>query len=132
MGLDTPKPYREFETRVFQHREDLRALIDALVADGKKILGYGASTKGNVLLQFCGLTTKQIPCIAEVNEDKFGAFTPGTNIPIVSEADAKKMKPDYFLVLPYHFLAEMLVREKKFIERGGKFIVPVPGVKLVP
>ncbi len=69
MGLDTPKPYRDFEERVFRHRKNLTELIEALVADGKKIFGYGASTKGNVLLQFCGLTTKQIPFIAEVNEE---------------------------------------------------------------
>ena len=131
MGLDTPKPYREFEQRVFQHRKDLRALIDALVADGKKILGYGASTKGNVLLQFCGLTPKHIPCIAEVNEDKFGAYTPGTNIPIVSEADAKKMKPDYFLALPWHFKNGILEREKEYLASGGKFIFPLPEIEIV-
>lgn len=131
MGLDTPKPYRAFEERVFQHRKDLRALMDALVADGKKILGYGASTKGNVLLQFCGLTTKHIPCIAEVNEDKFGAFTPGTNIPIVSEADAKKMKPDYFLALPWHFKSSILEREKEYLASGGKFIFPLPEIEIV-
>lgn len=131
MGLDTPRPYRQFEERVFQHRKDLRALVDALVADGKKIVGYGASTKGNVLLQFCGLTTKQIPCIAEVNEDKFGAFTPGTNIPIVSEADAKKMKPDYFLALPWHFKNGILEREKEFLASGGKFIFPLPEIEIV-
>jgi hypothetical protein len=131
MALDTPKPYREFEQRVFQHRKDLRALIDALVADGKKIIGYGASTKGNVLLQFCGLTPKQIPFIAEVNEDKFGSFTPGTNIPIVSEAEAKKMKPDYFFALPWHFKNNILEREKEYLASGGKFIFPLPEIEIV-
>ena len=131
MGLDTPKPYREFEERVFQHRKDLRALIDALVADGRKVLGYGASTKGNVLLQFCGLTPKHIPCIAEVNEDKFGAFTPGSNIPIVSEADAKKMQPDYFLALPWHFKNGILERETEYLASGGKFIFPLPEIEIV-
>ena len=77
MELDTPKPYRDFEERVFRHRKNLTELIEALVADGKKIIGYGASTKGNVLLQFCGLSTKHIPCIAEVNEDKFGCLHTG-------------------------------------------------------
>jgi hypothetical protein len=131
MGLDTPKPYRDFETRVFNHRKDLRALIDALVADGKKILGYGASTKGNVLLQFCGLTAKHIPCIAEVNEDKFGSFTPGTNIPIVSEKDAKAMKPDYLFVLPWHFKNGILEREKEYLAGGGKLIFPLPEIEIV-
>jgi hypothetical protein len=100
MGLSTPKPFRDFEERVFRHREDLVRLIRSLNADGKRVLGYGASTKGNVVLQFCGFTSKDIAAIAEVNPDKFGAFTPGSHIPIVSEADARAMRPDYFIVLP--------------------------------
>lgn len=131
MGLDTPKPYRDFEERVFKHRKNLKELIEALIADGKKIIGYGASTKGNVLLQFCGLTSDQISCIAEVNEDKFGSFTPGTNIPIVSEAEAKAMEPDYFLVLPWHFKNSILEREKDYISNGGKFIFPLPTIEIV-
>jgi len=90
MGLDTPRPYRDFEERVYRHRSDLMRLLRALAADGKKVLGYGASTKGNVLLQFCGITTNEISAIAEVNPDKFGAFTPGTKIPIISEAEATR------------------------------------------
>lgn len=131
MGLDTPKPYRDFEERVFKHRKNLLELIEALVADGKKIFGYGASTKGNVLLQFCGLTTKHIPYIADVNEQKFGSFTPGTHIPIISEKDAHAMKPDYFFVLPWHFKASILEREKEYIEQGGKFIFPLPEIEIV-
>ena len=131
MGLDTPKPYRDFEERVFKHRKNLTNLVGALVADGKKVFGYGASTKGNVLLQFCNFTTKQIPFIAEVNEEKFGSFTPGTHIPIISEKDAKKMNPDYFLVLPWHFKHSILERERSYMEQGGKFIFPLPEIEIV-
>lgn len=131
MGLDTLKPYRDFEERVFRHRKNLTELIQGLVDDGKKIIGYGASTKGNVLLQFCGLTTKHIPCIAEVNEDKYGCFTPGTNIPIVSEEEAHAMKPDYFLVLPWHFKYNILEREQAFTAQDGKFIFPFPKIEIV-
>lgn len=131
MGLDTPKPYRDFEERVFKHRKNLRELIKALVADGKVILGYGASTKGNVLLQFCGLTVDDIPYIAEVNEQKFGSFTPGTNIPIISEKEARALKPDYFFVLPWHFKHSILEREQNFIQQGGKFIFPLPEIEIV-
>ena len=131
MGLDTPKPYREFEERVYRHRKNLTDLIKALVSDGKKIIGYGASTKGNVLLQFCGFTVKEIPYIAEVNEEKFGCFTPGTHIPIISEKEAKAMKPDYFLVLPWHFKHNILEREKDYIAQGGKFIFPLPEIEIV-
>lgn len=131
MGLDTPKPYRDFEERVFRHRKNLRELIEALVNDGKKIIGYGASTKGNVLLQFCGLSQAEIPYIAEVNEEKFGCFTPGTNIPIISEAEARAMKPDYFLVLPWHFKNNILEREKDYLANGGKFIFPLPEIEII-
>jgi hypothetical protein len=131
MGLDTPKPYREFEERVYRHRNNLRDLIKSLVEDGKKVFGYGASTKGNVLLQFCNLTKEDIPYIAEVNEDKFGSFTPGTGIKIISEKEAKDMKPDYFLVLPWHFKSSILEREKEYLENGGKFIFPLPDIEII-
>ncbi len=131
MGLDTLKPFCDFKERVFKHRKNLTELIETLVANGKKIFGYGASTKGNVLLQFCNFTSKQIPFIAEVNEDKFGCFTPGTKIPIISEVEAKDMKPDYFLVFPWHFKHSILERENKYLEQGGKFIFPLPEIEII-
>ena len=131
MGLNTPRPYREFEERVFRHREDLTRLIRTLKADGKKIFGYGASTKGNVVLQFCGLTVGDIPAIAEVNPEKFGCFTPGSHIPIVSEEEARGMQPDYFLVLPWHFKDGILRREKEYLASGGKMIFPFPEIEIV-
>ena len=131
MGLDTLKPYLDFKERVFRHRKDLTELIETIVGDGKKILGYGASTKGNVLLQFCGLTKEHIPYIAEVNKDKFGCCTPGTNIPIISEEEARAMKPDYFFVLPWHFKNNILEREKDFMANGGKLIFPLPKIEII-
>ena len=131
LGLDTPRPFREFEDHVFRHREDLRRLIRALVHDGKRILGYGASTKGNVLLQFCGLGPEEIPAIADVNPDKFGCVTPGTHIPIVSEEEARALEPDFFLVLPWHFKSGIVEREREFLENGGKMIFPFPEIEIV-
>lgn len=131
MGLMTPRPFRQFEERVFEHRHNLIQLIRSLRADGKKILGYGASTKGNVLLQFCEFTEQDIPFIAEVNPDKFGSFTPGTNIPIISEAEAKAMRPDYFLVLPWHFKSGIIAREEEFLSGGGHMIFPMPEIEIV-
>jgi len=131
MELATAKPYRDFEQRVYRHREDFRRLLQALVADGKTIIGYGASTKGNVLLQFCNITENEVSAIAEVNEDKFGAFTPGTRIPIISEAEARKMNPDYFLVLPWHFKEGILQRESEFRAGGGRMIFPFPEIEIV-
>jgi len=131
MGIGTPRPFRDFEERVYRHRDDLKRLLDSLNADGKKILGYGASTKGNVILQFCGIGPKDIPAIADINPDKFGAYTPGSLIPIISEAEAKAMQPDYFLVLPWHFKDGIVRREKAYLENGGKFIFPFPEIEIV-
>ncbi|WP_269515449.1 class I SAM-dependent methyltransferase [Brevundimonas subvibrioides] len=131
MGLNTVRPFREFEDRVFRHKADLVRLLQALAADGKKVLGYGASTKGNVTLQFCGITEKEVPAIAEVNPEKFGRVTPGTRIPIISEAEARAMNPDYYLVLPWHFKEGILQREQEYIAKGGKFIFPFPEIEIV-
>ncbi len=131
MGLDTLKPYREFEERVYKHRKNLKELIEAIVSDGKKIIGYGASTKGNVLLQFCNFSAKYIPYIADVNKQKFGCFTPGTSIPIISEKDARSLNPDYYLVLPWHFKHHILEKETEFLQQGGKFIFPLPEIEIV-
>ena len=131
LGLDTPRPYRDFEERVYRHLEDLVRLIRSLRADGRLIVGYGASTKGNVLLQFCGLGDQDISCIAEVNPEKFGSFTPGTLIPIHSEADVRKMRPDYMLVLPWHFRDSIVKREAEYLEKGGKLIFPMPEIEIV-
>jgi len=131
MGLTTPRPYRDFEERVFRHRDDLTRLIRTLTADGKTILGYGASTKGNVLLQFCGLTAEDVPAIAEVNSEKFGCVTPGSHIPIISEAESKLMNPDYYLVLPWHFKDGIVRREKEYLSRGGRMIFPFPEIEII-
>lgn len=131
MGFDSPKPFRDFEERIFKHKDSLRSLIDALNAGGKRVLGYGASTKGNVLLQFCGFTENDISAIAEVNQNKFGCFTPGSHIPIVSEQEAKKMNPDYYLVLPWHFKEGIVQREQEFLANGGKLIFPLPEIEII-
>ena len=131
MGLNTPTPYRDFEQRTYRHRDDLKRLLTELAADGKKVFGYGASTKGNVILQFCGITTNEVQVIAEVNPEKFGAYTPGSNIPIISEEEARKMEPDYFLVLPWHFKDNILRREQEYLNNGGKFIFPMPEIEII-
>ena len=130
-GLHTLAPYEAFRSRVFHHRDALLALLAELSQQGASVLGYGASTKGNVILQFCGITRAQIPCIAEVNPDKFGRFTPGTHIPIVSETEAHAMKPDCLLVMPWHFRDNLVKREAAYLQRGGKMIFPLPEIQIV-
>ena len=131
MGLHTVKPYFEFAQRTYEHRDSLIHLIHSLRAEGKTIYGYGASTKGNVLLQWCGFTSDDIAAIGEVNPDKFGCITPGTNIPIISEQEVKDMKPDYMMVLPWHFKNGIIQREKDYLNSGGKFIFPLPYIQII-
>ena len=130
-GLSTVAQHRAFETAVTGHKEKLLSLLHKLREQGRTVLGYGASTKGNVLLQHCGITPELLPAIAEVNKDKFGCYTPGTNIPIISEREAHAMKPDYFLVLPWHFRENIIQRESAFLGRGGKMIFPLPAIEIV-
>jgi len=129
--FDTLVPYEEFRERIETQKKRLLDLLSKLRSEGKKVFGYGASTKGNVVLQYCGLTPREIPYIAEVNPDKFGAYTPGSKIPIISEAQAKAMKPDVFLVLPWHFKQNFLEREAQYLREGGKLLFPLPEVELV-
>ena len=131
LELDSPKPYDLFRDRVFKHRDDLRALIKGLNDAGKSVVAYGASTKGNVLLQFCEFGPQEISCIAEVNPEKFGSYTPGSGIPILSEDDVRAMKPDYMLVLPWHFKEFIVNKESKFLEGGGRLIFPLPEIEIV-
>jgi hypothetical protein len=131
MALDTPGPFRRFEERVFRHRADLTQLITSLHADGASIMGFGASTKGNVLLQFCGFDSDYIEAIGEVNEDKFGHVTPGTGIPIVPEAEMRARRPDYLVVFPWHFRDGVIERETEYLESGGRLIFPLPEIEIV-
>ncbi len=130
-GLETLAPYREFARRVAAHRDDLVALLSRLRADGATVLGYGASTKGNVILQYCGLTAREIPAMAEVNADKFGALTPGSLIPIIPEAEARARRPEYLLVMPWHFRDNLIQREADYLARGGRMIFPLPEISVV-
>lgn len=119
-------PYRAFRRNVMSHRRELLGMLRKIGSRGKTIAGYGASTKGNVILQFCGLGERDIPFIGEVNPDKFGCFTPGTLIPIVPEAAAKAALPDYLLVLPWHFKDFILKKEKDYRRAGGRLLFPLP------
>ncbi len=131
LELDTDKPYRYFQDRVNVHKQELNALLKKLKNEGKKIHIYGASTKGNTILQWCGIDHKIIDCAAERNPDKYGAKTLGTDIPIISEEESRAMKPDFYLVLPWHFKEEFLERERETLERGIGFIFPLPKIEII-
>jgi NDP-4-keto-2,6-dideoxyhexose 3-C-methyltransferase len=129
LDLTTDSPYAAFRTRVARIGDRLREFIAGEAKRGRAIYVYGASTKGNVLLQHFGLDAAVIRGCADKNPVKWGRRTPGTGIPIVSEEDARK-RADYFLALPWHFRDEFLARETVFRARGGKFIFPLPDVEI--
>jgi SAM-dependent methyltransferase len=131
MALDAPEPYERFAVAAQRVREDLGALCRKLVHDGKTIHIYGASTKGNTILQYAGIDNALVPYAADRNPDKHGSETIGTKIPIISEEMSREMQPDYYLALPWHFMDEFLEREHEFLDGGGQFIVPMPEVRIV-
>jgi SAM-dependent methyltransferase len=130
MELDTDKPYKHFQDRINVHKEELNSTLKKLKKEGKRIHIYGASTKGNTILQLCGIDNRLIDFAAERNPDKYGAMTLGTEIPIISEAESRAMNPDYYLVLPWHFKEEFLEREKDALDKGTGFIFPLPTIEI--
>jgi len=126
-GLHTDAPYTAFAARVVASRRDFREFLATAKGEGKTIVALGASTKGNVLLQYCGVTTDDISCVGEVNADKFGCFTPGTFIPIVAESVALSRRPDYVVVLPWHFRAFF---EANQTLRQTSLVFPLPSLSV--
>jgi ubiquinone/menaquinone biosynthesis C-methylase UbiE len=125
-GYNSTEIWDTFYKNLLNLKKDVYNFIVEKKAEGKTIWGYGASTKGNTLLQYFGLDNTLIDGIAERSPYKFGLRTVGTNIPIYSEEDMRKVNPDYLLVLPWHFINEFKQRERQYLENGGKFIVPCP------
>ena len=126
IGLNNTKTYLDFAKRILNLREQTCGFIEDEIRDGKKIYVYGASTRGNTLLQYYGLNSELILAAAERNPEKWGKKTVGSKIPIISEKQARSEKPDYFLILPWYFKEEFVKRESEFLQNGGKFLIPLP------
>ena len=131
LELDTDLPYQSFQVRIEALREELRGMLKEIRKKGESVHIYGASTKGNVLLQWCGIDHDTVECAADRNPAKHGARTLGTDIPIVSEAESRDLNPDYYLVLPWHFRREFLERERETIHKGTKMIFPLPDISVI-
>ena len=129
--LENPSTFKIFFNKINRQKIKLSLVIKKLKKNNKVIHGYGASTKGNVLLQYFNISKNQIDFIADRNPKKFGFFTPGTKIKIISENKSRYLNPDYYLVLPWHFKKEIIKREKAIIKKGTKFIFPLPNLKIV-
>ena len=131
LNLSGNQPFDDFITKINNEKDKLVTFIKNEVSAGKTIHGYGASTKGNTLLQFYNLDKKFIQFIADRNPDKWGRRTIGTDISIISEEESHSMNPDYFLILPWHFINEFKEREKSHLKNGGKLLVPLPEFKII-
>ena len=131
IDLYSIRTFKVFFKKILNEKTKLKKLIKEI--NNKKLIihGYGASTKGNVLLQFYDIGNKDINYIADRNPLKYNLFTPGTKIKIISENYSRRLRPDYFLVLPWHFKKEILIRERKIIQKGTKFIFPLPKVQII-
>ena len=130
-GIELKKTYKLFFTKILNEKIKLIKLIKKIKNEKQDIHGYGASTKGNVLLQFYNINNKVVNYIADRNPLKWNSFTPGTRIKIISESQSRKIKPHFYLVLPWHFKNEILIREKNIRKKGTKFIFPLPKVRVV-
>jgi hypothetical protein len=130
-GYDTIAAYQDFSHRVEKFKVDLTALISKLNNEQSMVLAYGASTRGNTVMQHCGFTRENIPFALDRNPMKYGMEMSGSRIPIISEDEGRGKSPDYLLILPYYFLEEFLRREIEFLESGGKFIVYLPELRFV-
>jgi len=131
VDISSVAAWNDFKIRLDTLKNNVNSFINTAKAEGKKVYGYGASTKGNTLLQYFGLDSSHIAAIAERSPYKFGYKTIGTNIPIISEEEMRDANPDYALVLPWHFISEFQTRERAFLEAGGSFIVPCPIFEII-
>jgi len=126
MKLETKKTYLEFFNDINRIKYRVIKLLNLIKSKNKTIHGYGASTKGNVLLQYFNINQKHIKYIADRNPNKYNHYTPGNKIKIISEKKSRKLFPNYYFILPWHFKSEILLREKKIRKQGCKLIFPLP------
>ena len=131
LKLSEEKTFKNFINSINKSKNKLYKFLKQKTKLGKKVHGYGASTKGNVLLQYYNINNKMVEFIAERNSKKYNLYTPGTKIKIISEALSRFYRPDYYLVLPWHFKKEILLREKEIRRKGTKFIFPLPSLKII-
>ncbi len=129
--FDEPQIYWDYMAQLKNLKADTLDLLATFKRQGKRVIGYGASTKGNTLLQFYGLTSETIEAIAERQPQKYGLLTVGSWIPIISEDEMRIRQPDYLFVLPWHFMTEFMDRELSFLQSGGEFIIPLPSLQVI-
>lgn len=130
-GMRTERAYREFAERTREVTGQVSQIVRDLVADGKRVAGYGAPSKGCTLLQLCGLGSADLEFCSDTTPAKQGTVLPGTHIPVWSPEQARQVPPDYYLLLAWNYADDIITSEREFLERGGHFIVPIPEPRVV-
>lgn len=130
-GLTSPERYRALALAVAEQRRELLALLAELRAQGKSVAGYGAPAKGNTLLNYCGITRKDLPYVVDKSPLKVGLLTPGSHVPVLPVSALLERQPDYLLILAWNFADEIMAQQREYQARGGKFIVPIPRPRVV-
>jgi hypothetical protein len=130
-GFNSHLIYKKFYQKILKHKRDLKNLLTKLKGSNKKVIGYGASTKGNVILQFCKINSSLLNCIYDINKDKNNKYTPGSKIKILDKKNIDKINFDFFLVLPWHFKDFILKKERNYISKNIKFIFPLPKLQIL-
>ena len=125
------KTFKRFFENTKKHKKIFRNLLLNLKDMKKSVIGYGASTKGNIILQYCGIDSNLIKYIGEVNKYKFNKYTPGSKIKIISEKKARELNPDYFVVLPWHFKNHIIEKERQNLKNKTKLIFPLPDIDII-
>jgi NDP-4-keto-2,6-dideoxyhexose 3-C-methyltransferase len=125
------KPYEEFAANIAKSKQELQSIFNEITQNNKTVFVYGASTRGLVILEHMGITNNDIPFATDNNPDKWGLIMAGTGIPIIPLEKYREMNPDYLLVLPYQYINEIAKQEKKFLEKGGKMIIPLPHPRII-
>lgn len=131
-NIDSIECYREFGQRCQSHKKELQGLLKKIKGEGKKIVGFGAPGRGTILLNYCEIGTDLLDYVVDVSPLRAGKLVPGVHIPVIEEARFMEGNPDYALVLAWTYLKEIIEKEQGFIRKGGKFILPLPKIKIVP
>lgn len=132
IGIDSGKAYNDFNSRVQKNKNELISLLKKLKSEGKRIVGYGAASKGVIITNFCNITPELVGYISDNTPAKQGLYYPGVHIPIVHPDNFHNDKPDYALVFAWNHIKEIMAKEQEFIKNGGKFIIPFPNVQILP